>query len=56
MVCSVTRHSDQDGLREGEEREQVDTEALGGRESRWEGWMECRQELPEWEMSFIISV
>lgn len=56
LVCSVTRHSDQDGLREGEERERVEIEALGRWESRREGWMECRQELPRWEVSFIVSV
>lgn len=30
------RRSDQDGLREGEESEHVEVEALGGRESRQE--------------------
>lgn len=34
--------SDQDGLSEGEERECLEVEALGGRESRWKGWTECR--------------
>lgn len=48
------RHSDQDGLREGEEREHVEVEALGGRESRWEGWTEYREELLRGEM-FLYS-
>lgn len=54
LVWSVKRHSDQDGLREREERERVEVEALGGRESRREGWAEYREALLEQEM-FLYS-
>lgn len=50
VMLECERQSDQDGLRGGE------AEALGGRESRWEGWIGCKQELPRREMSLYIKV
>lgn len=55
MVWSVKRHSDQDGLRNGEQRGRVEVEALGGRESRREGWAAYREELLGWEMFLYIK-
>lgn len=49
VMLECERQSDQDGLRGGE------AEALGGRESRWEGWIGCKQELPRREMFLYIK-
>lgn len=39
-----------------EESEHGEVEALGGRESKWGGWTECRQEIPHGKRSFMLGV